>query len=305
MPTLITRRSRSPCRFRLRGSLLLCTAAGLFSFAPHSRAQVASVSPTPIQSTQGWSFSTTPYAWLPRVSSTYSYTGSRVGSVTNTVSSGIGDYLSQLNFALMGGAEARYGRFTLMTDLVYANASITSSDSHISSVNLGSGPIYVPRDQQLETGTRLATTIWSVAGGYTLLQGDWGNLDAVLGMRKLFIGASSNYTLAANVQGPNQTVALSRDGRLTLNASHVEGIGGVTGRINIPNSNIYFPFYVDAGGGSVPLTWQVYGAVAYKTTNWLDLSLGYRFLAFDGGSKTSGVERLDLGGVILAGNIRF
>jgi hypothetical protein len=71
------------------------------------------------------------------------------------------------------------------------------------------------------------------------------------------------------------------------------------GRINIPDSNFYLPFYLDTGGGSVPFTWQVYAGVAYKATTWLDASVGYRYLTFDGGGKTAGVEKLNLGGVIL------
>ena len=283
---------------------LVAAAFGCFAVASAALAQVASTPPTP-GSGAGWTFSVTPYAWLPTVSTTYSYPGPRAGTVTNTVSAGIGDYISDLNFVLMVGGEARYDRFTIMTDLVYANASLTTSDSHFSSVNLGPGPIFIPRDLQLSTGTRLATTIWSVAGGYTLLQGGWGNLDAVAGIRTLFMSATTNYTLAADILAPNRTIALSRSGSLNLGVTKVEGIGGVKGRINIPNSKFYLPFYLDAGGGSVPFTWQAYAGVAYKAVTWLDVSVGYRYLAFDGGSKTEGVEKLNLGGVILAGNIRF
>jgi hypothetical protein len=221
------------------------------------------------------------------------------------INSGPSDYISQLNSALMLGAEARYDRFTIQTDLVYANASITTSDSYLSTVNVGLAPVYIPRSQQLSTGSRLATTIWSVVGGYTLLQGDRGNLDAVAGIRTLFMGATTNYTLAADIYAPNQTIALARGGSLTLNATKIEGIGGATGRINIPNSRFYLPFYVDAGGGSVPFTWQVYAAVAYRATSWLDVSLGYRRMGFDGGNKTTGVENLNLGGVIFGSNIQF
>jgi hypothetical protein len=267
------------------------------------RAQIASTPPA--AASAGWTFSITPYAWLPTISTTYSLTGPRGATVTNTISSGIGDYISELNFGLMLGGEARYDRFTIMTDLVYANTSITTSNSHFSSINLGSGPIDIPRELQLSTGTRLAMTVWSVAGGYTLLQGDWGNLDAVAGVRMLFVGATTNYTLAADILAPDQTIALARGGSLNLGVTKVEGIGGVTGRINIPNSNFYVPFYLDAGGGSVPFTWQVYTGVAYKAATWLDLSLGYRYLAFNGGSKTTGVEKLNLGGAILVGNIHF
>jgi opacity protein-like surface antigen len=283
---------------------LVIAATGLFAVCSAARAQVAFAPPIP-GPTAGWTFSLVPYAWLPTISSRYSYTGPRGTSVTNTISAGIGDYISELNFGLMVGGEARYDRFTIMTDLVYANASITTSNSHFSSVNLGLARIDIPRELQLSTGTRLATTIWSVAGGYTLLQGDWGNVDAVAGIRTLFMGATSNYALSADILALDGTVALSRGGSLNLGVTKVEGVGGVTGRINIPNSNFYLPFYLDAGGGAVPLTWQVYAGVAYKAAVWLDASLGYRYLAFDGGSKTRGIEKLNLGGVILAGDIHF
>ena len=284
---------------------LVAVVFGFLSLVPAARAQVASTPAIP-GSAAGWSFSITPYAWLPTVSTTYSYTGPRdVLSVTNTTSAGIGDYISALNFALFLGGEARYDRFTIMTDLVYANASVTTNNSHFSSVNLGLAPIEVPRQLQVNTGARLATTVLSVAGGYTVLQGDWGNLDAVVGIRTLFMGATSNYTLAGAVFAPDQTVALARNGSLNLGVTKVEGIGGVTGRINIPNSRFYLPFYLDAGGGAVPFTWQVYAGVAYRALSWLDVSAGYRYLAFSGGNKTKGVEKINLGGALLAGNIRF
>ena len=225
--------------------------------------------------------------------------------MTNTISAGIADYISELNFGLMLGAEARYDRFTVMTDLVYANASITTSDSHFSTLNLGSAPIDISRDGQLDTGTRLATTIWSLAGGYTLLQGDWGNLDAVVGLRMLFLGSTTNYKLTSDILLPDRTVGLSRSGSLNIGVTKPEGIGGVTGRINIPNSKFYLPFYFDAGGGSVPFTWQVYAGVAWQPTTWVDVSVGYRYLSFKNGSKTRGMEELKLGGVLLAGNFRF
>ncbi|MCW3474772.1 hypothetical protein [Limobrevibacterium gyesilva] len=285
-----------------RTILAAVTALGALT-AASARAQIATTQPT-LDSKPGWTFAVTPYVWLPSLSAKLNYNTPRAGSVTTTISAGPGDYLSKLNFALMGGAEARHDRFIIMTDLVYANASLTTSNSHFASFNPGSGPIFIPREQQLDTGSRLAATVWSVAGGYTLLQGGWGNVDAVVGMRMLVVGDTTNYTLTNDIFLPNRTIGLSRTGSLNLNDVNVEGVGGVKGRINIPNSRFYVPFYADVGGGGLPLTWQVYASIAYRAANWVDLSAGYRYLAFEtGGNK--GVHNLDLGGAILVANFRF
>ncbi|MGH7069028.1 MAG: hypothetical protein ACREFO_03310 [Acetobacteraceae bacterium] len=288
---------------RPRIFLAVAAAIGVLAAASPVRAQVASTAPTP-GAPSGWTFSLAPYAWLPTISSTVSYTGPRGATITNNVSAGIGDYISDLNFALMLGGAARYGRFSVLTDLVYTNASLTTSNSHFSAVNLGPGPIYIPRSQQLDTGSRLHATVWSLAGGYTLLEGAWGNLDAVAGLRMLFLGSTSNYTLTNDILLPNRTIALSRSGSLTFSGTEPEGVGGITGRINIPNSRFYVPFYFDAGGGAVPLTWEAYTGIAYKVASWVDVSAGYRYLAFEDGSR-SGIQKLDLGGAIIAANFRF
>jgi hypothetical protein len=281
----------------------LATLGATLGVASIAQAQVVSA-PLELQLQPAWSFAVAPYGWLPTISSTISYTGPRGGTVSTDINAGVGDYISKLNFALFVGGEARYDRFTLMTDLIYANVSLTTNNTHLSSVNLGSGPLYIPREQQLGTGTRASTTVWSLAGGYTLLHGDWGNIDAVAGLRMLFYSSTTNYMLTADFFGPNRTLALSRTGSLNLGTTKPEGIAGVTGRINIPNSKFYLPYYLDAGGGAVPFTWQVYAGVGYGLSNWADISVGYRYLSFqNGGDK--GVENLDLGGPLFAANFRF
>ena len=126
---------------------------------------------------------------------------------------------------------------------------------------------------QLDTGACLATTVWSLSGGYTLRQRAWGNL-AAAGVRTLFIGSTTNYLLAADILLPNNTIGLSRAGSLSPGTIQVEGIGDATGRINIPNGSFYLPFYRDAGGGSVPFTWQAYSGVALERAT--SISVGYR-----------------------------
>jgi len=287
------------CRFKVA----VITLSALTAAAP-VRAQIASSPPPPPGAMTGWQFAITPYVWLPTISANLQANGPRGGSVSTTISASIGDYISDINFGVLVGGVARYDRFSVMTDLVYLNASLTSSVSHLSTVNLGPGPIDIPRSLQLSTGTRLATTVWSLAGGYTLLQGDWGNVDAIAGLRMLAIGSTTNHTLSSDILAPDGTIALSRGGSLDIGKSYFNAIGGVTGRINIPDSKFYLPFYVDAGGGALPFTWQIYGGIAYSAATWADLSVGYRYLTFQNGGST-GVRNLSLGGIILAANFRF
>ena len=285
-------------RIKLLAAMLCAVAAAL-----PARAQVTSIPPAALPPS-GWAFAVTPYVWLPTISSEINYNGPRGGTVTTNISAGIGDYLSDINFATMVGAEARYDRFSIMTDLIYLNTSLTTGVSHLSSVNFGPGPIYIPRSEQLGTGTRMAATIWSLAGGYTLLEGGWGNLDAVVGARMLNVGATTNYLLSADIYGPNRTLALSRGGSVSIGRTYFEGVGGVAGRIDIPNSRFFVPFYLDAGGGEVPFTGQVYAGIAYSLTNWADLSAGYRYMTFRGNGST-GVHDLSLSGAILGANFHF
>ena len=288
-------------RYGLKLAAFAFAAAAAAVFPAH--AQIASL-PPPQGPMPGWSFAVTPYLWIPTLSADLRATGPRGATVSTSVSAGIGDYISDINAGLMFGAVARHDRFSVLTDFMYVNTSLTSSVSHLSSVNLGPGPIYIPRSQQLSTGTRAAMTIWSLAGGYTLLQGDWGNLDGIVGFRMLAISATTNYLLSANVFGPNNTLALSRTGSLNVGQTYFNAIGGVTGRINIPNSKFYIPFYFDVGGGGLPLTWQVYSGVAYSVASWADLSVGYRYLTFQNGGNT-GVRNLSFRGAIVAANFRF
>jgi hypothetical protein len=281
------------------GAAALCA---LVAVSP-ARAQLAS-NPPPGEPGAGWSFAVNPYIWLPRLSQTLQASGPQGGTVTTTVDAGFTDYLTLLNFAAMVGGVARNDRFSVMTDLIYMNDSLTSSTAHLSSVDPGSGAIEIPRSVQAGMGTRMAMTIWSLAGGYTLLRGDWGNLDALAGLRMLTFNSTTNYQLDTDIQTPYHSLALSRGGTLKIDEAYFDAIGGVTGRINIPNSKIYLPFYFDAGTGSLPFTWQAYGGVAYSVMSWADVSVGYRYLAFENNAST-GVRNMSLSGFILGANIRF
>jgi hypothetical protein len=81
------------------------------------------------------------------------------------------------------------------------------------------------------------------------------------------------------------------------------GIVGVRGRVRFGSSPWFASFYGDVGTGNSDLTYMGSASVGYAFS-WIDLSLAYRDLVFDGGD-TSLVERLRLVGPALALGFRF
>lgn len=288
----------------MKSPRILVALAGLTAaaLAAPAAAQVASTQPA-AAGTSGWTFDVAPYFWLITLRSNLTYDTPRGNTLTSQVTAGINDYISDLNFAGMVGGEARNGPFSLMTDGLFTSLSLTTSTTHFGQLNLGSGPVFIPRSQQLDTGTRTNLGVWSLDGAYTVVAGAWGNLDVLAGVRMLGVGASTNYTLTSDIDLPDRTVALSRNGSLGLGADYWQGVGGVRGRINIPNSEVYLPFWLDVGDGGL-FTWQAYVAVAYQFS-FGDLSLGYRYLDFSQGGSGKTVQNLSFGGALLAANFHF
>jgi hypothetical protein len=81
----------------------------------------------------------------------------------------------------------------------------------------------ISRSPQASVSTTPGMTIWTLAGGYTVLQGDWGNLDVIAGLRLLTVNATTNFNLTVTFAGPRG------------NGATFGGIGGVSGSQNIWN----------------------------------------------------------------------
>jgi hypothetical protein len=279
----------------------LCAAAifagGALSVG--STGAMAQATPTP-----GWSFSLTPYLWLPMIGGTLNYHLPRGTGGSASVDLNPSDYLAGLNFAIALNGEIRYDRFSLLSDIMYVNLS--SSSSHLKTGNLALLPSNpVTGNADLDVSTRVSTGIWTTSGGYTVLQGDWGHVDALAGFRLLFVDTKTNHAGSLTFTGPEGGTATVFDnsGSLSLSRDIWNGVAGLRGRINIPNSSFYVPFYGDVGGGDSDLTYQVSGGIGYQT-GWADLSLGWRYLAFNQ-SSTSVVKSLSLNGPYLAATFKF
>lgn len=258
----------------------------------------------PAATPSGWTFNVAPYAWVPslNVTSNFNLPPALGGTVSSTASVGAGDLLSHLNFAGMIAADARYDRFSLLTDFMYLNLGGTVA--HLRSVNFpGEPPIPISGAVQTNVSMNLNAKIWTQAGGYTLLQGEWGNLDVIAGFRFLEIPVSVNYNLALTLTGPSGNGAtFGRMGNLSGTAAIWNGIGGFRGSIHLGDTKLFIPYYFDAGAGGSKLTWQIASGLGYHAS-WADVSLTYRYLSFE---QNSGVLRnLSANGPMIMFNFSF
>lgn len=257
-----------------------------------------------VASPSGWSFNVAPYLWTPALNTSLNLKlPPAVGGTASVGSSlGFGDLLSHLNFAGMVAADAQYDRFSVLTDLIYLNLGAT--DSHFRAINVDGLPSNpVSSSVQTSAGLSLNSTIWTLAGGYTLLQGDWGNLDLIGGFRYLNINNTFDYNLALTITGPRNQATFGGSGQLKGSANIWNGIGGLRGRIRIGDTPLFIPYYFDAGAGDSQLTWQIASGFGYHAS-WGDASITYRYMSFEQGSNAV-VHHLWINGPQFAATFHF
>jgi hypothetical protein len=165
-----------------------------------ARAQQPTIPGEQTAGSPAWIFNIAPYLWMPSIHSTLNFNlpPELGGTVTANSSIGFGDLVSHLYFATMVAAHAQYGPFSVVTDFMYMNLGGTAAQFR--SLNFPNHPA-IPLTSTVQTSESLNQTasIWTLAGGYTLVQGDWGNFDAIAGVRFLALNTRVNYSLGFTV----------------------------------------------------------------------------------------------------------
>ena len=289
-------------QFAMMTALAGLLAGGAISGA---QAQQPASSGQQAANSSGWTFNIAPYGWFANinVTSNLPLPPALGGTVTTNSSIGFGNLLSHLNFATMVAADAQYGRFSVVTDFMYLNVGGAASD--IRSVNFfGLSPIPISGAVRKSAGVNLNTKIWTLAGGYTIVQGDWGNFDVIAGFRYLGIPISVDYSLDLALTGPRGNGAtFGGIGNVSGTASIWNGIGGFRGRIRLGDTGLFVPYYFDAGAGGSNLTWQIASGIGYQT-GWAAASLTYRYLSFQQGSSAV-IQHLSVKGPMLMASFTF
>lgn len=224
----------------------------------------ASSEPYPIPKiANDWCFEVTPYLWGAGIKGTLNFNNGLAKSADMDTS----NVLSNLKSGGMIAAEAHYGNWGIMADLVSATLQ-----------NSGSVPI-LGGIARIADKITLQQTALTGAATYTLLNSKDAYVDGLLGVRAIDITATLN--------GGLDGTPISRT--ISSKTSTVDPIIGAKGRYRIADSTWYIPAYADigSGGGTKNITWQVAAGVGKTFNNLIDASLTYRALYYD--MKEAGV----------------
>ena len=260
---------------------------------------IALVAVSPLaQAQEQWTYSLTPYVWLPSINGKLKYEIPPGAGGAPEVDTGPNNYLENLSMVLMLAGEARKADWSIFTDFIYLK--FDKQKSNVNSVDFGGSRVSSSADVSTQSG--LKGYEWTIGTSRTVMKSPRGTLDVLGGLRYFHIEANSDWQLAATVSGPNAGQTFPSTGSVSRESNLWDGIIGVRGRVRWGDTPWYSPYYLDVGGGS-STTWQSVLGVGYGF-KWGDLVLAYRTLYYDqSGDKL--LQNFRFSGPTLGATFRF
>lgn len=232
--------------------ILLSALLGACAIAPAVASTDNTLPISPLLNTQPsdtdeWRVSVSPYVWASGIKGKVGQFGQPPAKLDSSFS----DIVSELDLAFMAAAEARYQRFSVLSDVMYSELSGGGSTGGV-----------------LSRKVDIKSTSFSgfLGAGYTVLQTDQGHFDLVGGGRLWH--ASTKIELKGG--------ALDGRGRRD-SATWVDAVAGVRGQYAL-SENWYLTGWGVIGAGEAKLDWDATAAVGYQFKSNLSAVLGYRAL---------------------------
>ena len=255
-----------------------------------------------------WQFSFAPYLWVSSIEAEVSVRGQTLGSAEAATSASFVELAEDLDFAFLGHAEARKGRWGLFVDGLYLKLS---PEGQTGPVSLGPAST-----SGFNVEMEFEATILEFGGFYRL--GQWEltdrgaegpqlSLEGLLGVR--YTGLDVDMRVTGTISGP--LGALSRQVNLDMspNLDLVDPIVGARALIEIdPDWTLGLRGDIGGFGVGSEFAWNIVGVVTYQAWENVDLLAGYRALSYDiESSKGAGNADLDitLHGPVLAAVFRW
>ncbi|MGM4911631.1 DUF481 domain-containing protein [Rhizobium sp. 768_B6_N1_8] len=234
----------------MRTTMLLLSAAILAAPVVVKAADIAPVlapQPRP-DDPDKWTFSISPYFWAAGITGDTGVFGLPEVHVDES----FGDILSDIDFGFMAAGDARYDRFSIVTDIIYARITTDSATPR--------GIFADKVDLKTETFTAM------IGAGYSVIDEPQGRLDVIGGVKIWYTETTISFS-----GGPLGGVSGTDD------ATWVDAMAGVRGMYSITPS-VYFTGWGLIGAGGADLDWDVMAAIGYKWNDTISAVAGYRAL---------------------------
>lgn len=239
-----------------------------------------------------------PYIWAPSVKANLQYSipklprrpGHGGGIAQSSVQAGPSDYLPKLNSAFMFAFDARKGEGELFGDIIYLNA--TTSSTFAGSVTGPLGKVTIPFS--VATDARMTVAMWEAAVGLTVARGHNADLSMFAGIRSVPLNFSLSYNAIIGKRG---IIAPSGSTSISTNGDNV--IFGLHGKAFFNNDHWFVPYYGDWGFGMSNQSWQLYGGGGYAFNHGQTLLLMYRALSYNDFPPGAHVQKMNLYGPLL------
>ncbi len=219
-------------------------------------------------------------------------------SISGTTASGTGlevdfkDIADNLEFGAMAAYQARKGKWSILTDVIYLDVSANNQLDLLPPIG---GDII-----DVTTTASLDLTAWVIhlGGGYNLYNdGEGTTTDFVFGAR--YLDLESDLMLNFNITPPDLDYTLPP---LSASEDFWDAIIGFRGAISL-GDRWFMPWGANIGAGDSDLSWQAMAGVAFKASSWADIVLTYRYLKWE--FDDAMVEDLSLSGPLLGVVFRF
>ena len=244
-----------------------------------------------------WKYSVTPYVWLPSFNAKLKYQFPEIGGSAEVETY----YLNKLNGAFMLAGNARRGKLSFYSDIIFL--SISGNGSHVKALDFGGNII----TSIIDTGTQttIKGDVVTIGGGYTMLSSDNVNFDIIGGMRYLGIELSTDWRLSTDIAGPGGSgLTFPLSGNVNERVDLWDAIIGARGLINLGDDGRWnAPYYFDTGFGSSIHTWQAVIGLSYSY-DWGDILFAYRHLSY-GQDSDKLIQNLSLSGPMLGAKFKF
>lgn len=227
-------------------------AAAMFAAALPSGAQAADLPPVP--DTSDWKFTVAVYGWGAGLSGDVGVFGLPAQNIDLPFS----DVVQSLQFAFMGLAEARKGRFMMGVDATYTDVGKTVKS-----------PVANPYIDKIDA-TNTALMLTGLVG-YGIYDTDMARLDLVAGARLWSVNNDFE------VKGGLLDDVTKSDG-----ATWIDPLVGAKLRVDLL-PNVYMASWAMIGGFGVgsDLMWDLMGGAGYDFNDHFSLFAGYRATSVD------------------------